>query len=190
MPVRLTTACHRCALRRGITTAIPVHLPALQRICPHHRTWLGHTQQIDTTNCPNIIRSTNRAARLTRRNSPARILFAETTSRNIIVRWLKDDRHPTLTRRWTTRLNELTATRSLADIGPDHADLLAAATYSETVCLTAILLSPTWTVDALGHGSAKLSSSLGITLDDNIPTPRRAGSLSMTNDHNHDCHYI
>jgi hypothetical protein len=71
-----------------------VHLPALQRICPHHRTWLGQAQQIDTSNCPDIVRGANRAARLARRHSPSRILFAETTSRDIMARLLKDDRHP------------------------------------------------------------------------------------------------
>jgi hypothetical protein len=166
-PLRSTTACRRCTLRRGITTAVPVHLPALQRICPHHRTWLGQTHQIDTTNCPDIVRSANRAARLARCHSPARILFAETNSRDIITRWLKTGRYPTLTRRWTTILNKLTAAGSLADIGSDHADLIAAATYSETVSLAAILLSPTSTAHAFEHDCTDLSARL-------IGSPRMA----------------
>src|SRR6266700_3426548 len=40
-PVRATTACHRCAARRGICQPVPVHLPAHSKVCTRHGIWLS-----------------------------------------------------------------------------------------------------------------------------------------------------
>jgi hypothetical protein len=142
LPLRLTTACRRCTAQRGVTAPIPVHLPAQQRLCARHRTWLGLAQQIDTTACPDIARSANHAVRLARRHTSERILLAETTSNELITRWLREDRQPTLTRRWRTRIALLRPRRPLIDTASaDQADLIAAATYPDTMTLTAMFLS-------------------------------------------------
>lgn len=148
-PVRLTTGCHRCAARRGITTTVPVHLPALLRLCPRHHTWLGRSQQIDTTTCPDIIRSAHRAARLAARHPAGQILLAETSAREIVARWLREDLHPNLTRRWITRIGLLNPGRPHPELGSLDTDLADAATYHETVTLAAAFLSsPTWRANA------------------------------------------
>ena len=48
-PVRATLACRRCAARHGQPGPVPVHIPAHQRACRRHRTWLGRAIQIDLT---------------------------------------------------------------------------------------------------------------------------------------------
>ncbi|MDQ1247718.1 MAG: hypothetical protein QG597_2089 [Actinomycetota bacterium] len=145
-PVRLTTACRRCTARRAHHAVVPVHLPALQRLCLRHRTWLGHVRQIDTSNCPDIVLAAQRAACLARHHSPTRVLLAETTARETIKRWLAHDRHPVLTRRWTTRLDRLDASQPPTDADPcDREDLIAAATYSDTITIATALLSSTIT---------------------------------------------
>ena len=148
-PVRLTTACRRCAARRGITTAVPVHLTALHRLCHRHHTWLGQSQQIDTTNCPDITRSAYRAARLALHHPPGQILLAETSAREIIAGWLREDRHPNLTRRWLTLVGLINPGRSHPELETLDTDLTDAATYSQTVTLAAAFLSsPTWAANA------------------------------------------
>jgi hypothetical protein len=143
-PLRLTTACSRCTARRPHPALIPVHLPALQRLCLRHGTWLGHARQLDTSRCPDIVQAARRAAGLARRHSPSRVLLAETTAREAINSWLEQDRHPVLTRCWAARLARLDVARPLTDDEPrDREDLIAAATYSDTVTLAAALLSST-----------------------------------------------
>jgi hypothetical protein len=192
-PVRLTTACRRCTAQRGLPTVIPVHLPALRWLCQRHRTWLGQAEQIDTTSCPDIVRSANRAARLARNHSPERILLAETTGRETVHRWLSENRCPVLTLRWTTRLNRLGTGRSLTGVEPhDSGDLTAAATYSETITLATALLSPAIsTSGATEHERAELSALLlGSLRMAHQPTNHRVGSLAMANDHAVEIHSI
>jgi hypothetical protein len=91
-----------------------------------------------------------------------------------------------VTQRWSVRIDRLATarTRSLSGTGP-HAreDLIAAATYSDTITFAASLLSPTgstpWTtaeVDPL----ARLLGSLPLTTRTADWT---VGSPSMTDDH-------
>lgn len=150
-PMRLTTACRRCTSHNHITTSVPTHLPALQRLCPRHRIWLGQTQQIDTTNCPEIAGAARRATRLQHRHSPQQILLVETTSREIIItHWLREDRHPSLTRRWSTRASHLNPSSS-PQAPTMNDDVITAVTYPETITLTAaILSSPTTPTEHLG----------------------------------------
>ncbi|HEY6793878.1 MAG TPA: hypothetical protein VI248_04260 [Kineosporiaceae bacterium] len=143
-PMRLTVACHRCTARRGLSAEIPVHLPALQRLCPRHRIWLGHTQQIDTTGCPDILPAARRAARLARSHGATRVLLAETIAHQTIQQHLTQDQYPDVTKRWTTRIDRLATARTRSPSGTEpHAreDLIAAATYSDTITLAARLLS-------------------------------------------------
>jgi hypothetical protein len=41
LPLRATAACRRCAARHGQHDPVHVHLPAHQRFCERHRTWVG-----------------------------------------------------------------------------------------------------------------------------------------------------
>ena len=192
-PMRLTVACHRCTARRGLPAVIPVHLPALQRLCPRHRTWLGHTQQIDTTGCPDIVGAARRAARLARRHGSTRVLLAETIARQTIQQCLAHDQYPVVTQRWSVRIDRLATarTRSLSGTGP-HAreDLIATATYSNTITLAASLLSPTGSTPPTTAEVDPLARLLG-----SLPLTTRTadwtvGSPSMTDDHQVSRHSI
>ena len=65
-PVRATTACRRCAARRGIHQPVPVHLPAHDKVCTRHGIWLSDAGQphLDLAACPEIITAQHRASRL------------------------------------------------------------------------------------------------------------------------------
>jgi len=71
-PLRATTACHRCAARRGIHQPIPVHLPIHHKICTRHGIWLTDAGQssLDVVACPEIITAQQRVNRLLRRHTP------------------------------------------------------------------------------------------------------------------------
>ena len=62
-PVRATTACRRCAARRGIHQPVPVHLPAHHKVCTRHGIWLSDAgqPQLDLAACPEIITAQHRA---------------------------------------------------------------------------------------------------------------------------------
>lgn len=138
-----------------------MHLPALRRLCLRDRTWLGESAQIDTTSCPDIARTTSRAARLTRHHTPEQILLAETASRETITRWLREDRHPALTRRWAARARVLSPSQSSFGPGPPaQNDLMAAATYRETITLTAALLSSPTSATVISEREADKLSAL------------------------------
>jgi hypothetical protein len=64
-PVRATTACHRCAARRGIHQPVPVHLPAHHKVCTRHGIWLSDAgqPQLDLAACPEIITAQHRVSR-------------------------------------------------------------------------------------------------------------------------------
>ena len=80
-PVRATLACRRCAARHGQHSPVPVHLPAHQRACRRHRTWLGRAIQIDLTAAPDIIAASRHASRLARQHGITRLVLAEATAR-------------------------------------------------------------------------------------------------------------
>ena len=72
------------ALRRPGRTPgpVPVHLPAHQRACARHRTWLGRAIQIDITAAPEIIRACQRASRLARQHGSTSLVLAEAAARH------------------------------------------------------------------------------------------------------------
>jgi hypothetical protein len=127
-PVRTASACHRCAARRGQHEPVPVHLPAHQRACGRHRTWLGRAIQIDITAAPDIIAASRQASRLARGYGITRLVLAATTARQ------ETAGGPDARRR--------AAALALAspDLDPRHPDTAEAAAYPETVKIAAALL--------------------------------------------------
>ena len=128
-PLRSAVACRRCAARRGQHYAVPVHLPAYQRACERHRTWLGRAIQIDVTTVPDIIAAASRASRLAREHGVTRLVLAEITARQETLAG------PGAWRR--------AATLALASPGldPGHPDTAEAAAYPETIKMAAVSLS-------------------------------------------------
>src|SRR4029453_14257164 len=88
-PVRATTACRRCAARRGIHQPVPVHLPAHHKVCTRHGIWLSDAgqPQLDLAACPEIITAQQRASRLLRRCTPQELLLAYQAAARAIPPW-------------------------------------------------------------------------------------------------------
>jgi len=128
-PLRSAVACRRCAARHGQHDPVPVHLPAYQRACRRHRTWLGRAIQIDVTTVPDIIAAASRAHRLARQHGVTRLVLAETTARQETLAG------PAARRR--------AAALALASPGldPGHPDTADAAAYPETIRMAAVFLS-------------------------------------------------
>lgn len=127
-PLRATTACRRCAARHGQLEPVPVHLPAHQRGCEQHRTWLGHAIQIDITAAPDITAASRQASRLAREHGITRLVLAETTA-------YRETRDGPDARRRTTAL-----ALASPELDPWHPDTAEAAAYPETVKVAAALL--------------------------------------------------
>jgi hypothetical protein len=127
-PLRSTAACRRCAARCGQHEPVPVHLPAHQRACGRHRTWLGRAIQIDITTAPDIIAASKKASRLAREYGTTRLVLAETTARQ------ETTGGPDARRRAAA----LVLTSPALD--PGHPDTAEAAAYPETVKGAAALL--------------------------------------------------
>jgi hypothetical protein len=127
-PLRATAACRRCAARHGHHDPVPVHLPAHQRACERHRTWLGRATQIDITTAPDITAASRKASRLAREHGITRLVLAETTARQSTTGG------PDARRR--------AAALALASpaLDPGHPDTAEAAAYPETVKVAAALL--------------------------------------------------
>jgi hypothetical protein len=51
-PVRATSACHRCAARRGIHQAVPVRRPIHDKVCTRHGTGSAITASPCSTSLP------------------------------------------------------------------------------------------------------------------------------------------
>jgi hypothetical protein len=126
-PVRSSSACRRCAARHGQHDPVPVHLPAHQRACERHRTWLGRAIQIDVTAAPDITAASRQASRLAREHGVTTLMLAETTARQ----------HSTSTP--ATRRAEALALAS-PGLDPQHPDTAEAAAYPETIKAAARLL--------------------------------------------------
>jgi hypothetical protein len=127
-PLRSTAACRRCAAQRGQHEPVPVHLPAHQRACARHRTWLGRAIQIDITTTPDITAASKKASRLAREHGITRLVLAQTTAR-------QDTTSGPDARRRAAAL----ALASPA-LDPGHPDTAEAAAYPETVKTAAALL--------------------------------------------------
>jgi hypothetical protein len=136
-PLRSTAACRRCTVRHGQREPVPVHLPAHQRACERHRTWLGRDIQIDVTTAPDITAASRQASRLAREHGITRLVLAETTAR-------QDTTGGPGARQ---RAEALALTSPALD--PGHPDTAEAAAYPETVKIAAALLRA---LDALPGG--------------------------------------
>ena len=130
-PVRATRACRRCAARHGQRHPVPVHIPAHQRACQRHRTWLGRGIQIDLTAAPDIIAASRNASRLARDHGITRLVLAEATARE------KAAAGPAARRR------AIALALASPGLDPGHPDTVEAAAYPETIAMaTAILSAP------------------------------------------------
>ena len=128
-PVRATIACRRCAARHGQRDPVPVHLPAHQRACERHRTWLGHAIQIDITAAPDITARQQAGV-------PAR-----PRARHHQARARRDHRPPGRRRDGPDARRRTTALALASpDLDPGHPDTAEAAAYPETVKVAAALL--------------------------------------------------
>jgi hypothetical protein len=127
-PVRATFACRRCAAAAGQRTPVPAHVPAHQRTCHRHRTWLGRAMQIDITTAPDIAAAGSKALRLAREYGITRLVLAEMTA-------CRDTIGGTDARRRAAAL-------ALASPGldPGHPDMAEAAAYPETINAASVLL--------------------------------------------------
>jgi hypothetical protein len=129
-PVRATLACRHCAARHGQRDPVPVHIPAHQRACRRHSTWLGRAIQIDLTAAPDIIAASRHASMLARDHGITRLVLAEATARE------KAAAEPAARRR---AIALALASPGLAD--PGHPDTAEAAAYPETITIAAAILS-------------------------------------------------
>ncbi|MGH3122997.1 MAG: hypothetical protein ACRDND_18500 [Streptosporangiaceae bacterium] len=127
-PVRAIFACQHCVARHGQRSPVPVHIPAHQRACRRHRTWLGRIIQIDITTAPDITAASKKASQLAREYGITRLVLAEITARQGTTGG------PDAQRR--------AAALALASPGldPGHPDTAEAAAYPETVKAAAALL--------------------------------------------------
>jgi hypothetical protein len=131
-PVRAVPACRRCASPAGQRGPVPVHIPAHQRACARHRTWLGHSIQIDLAAAPDISRACQHAARLARQHGITRLVLAETTARQQAAA-TAGSRH--------ARQRATALASSNPGLDPGHPDIAEAAAYPETIKLAAAILS-------------------------------------------------
>jgi hypothetical protein len=127
-PVRAALSCGRCAARHGQASPVPVRIPAHQRACQRHRTWIGRAIQIDITTVPEIAAASRKASRLAREHGITRLVLAEIAAREAAIGG------PSARRR--------AAALALASPGldPGHPDTAEAAAYPETITAAAALL--------------------------------------------------
>jgi hypothetical protein len=132
-PVRATTACRRCTIARGIGQAVPVLRPHHERLCTRHRIWTSPHGQIDLGACPEIIAAQRKVNKLLRRHTPAPVIFAEVTARQLIA----EHRDRSTLDNWHRRTREL----SRHNPGSSTDALNEAIVYPETIAAAAALLS-------------------------------------------------
>ena len=131
-PVRAALACRRCTSRTGQCHPVPIHLPAHQRACIQHRTWIGRVTQIRLTAAPDIIRACRQAARLARQHGVTRFVLAEATARQ---------QTPPTASSPHARQRAVVLASSSPGLDPGHPDTAEAATYPETIMMAAAILS-------------------------------------------------
>jgi hypothetical protein len=140
-PVRATTACHRCAARRGIHQPVPVHLPIHDKVCTRHAIWLAHPDQphLDLAGCPEIVTAQHRANRLLRRHTPQQLTLAHQAAIRAVPAWPAS--RAAIPHHWRHRLLTLQTTNHRRGIPTDHDAYMHAATYPEAITLAAEILS-------------------------------------------------
>jgi hypothetical protein len=141
-PVRATTACRRCAARRGIHQPVPVHLPAHHKVCTRHGIWLSDAgqPQLDLAACPEIITAQQRASRLLRRCTPQELLLAYQAAARAIPPWPPSP--AAIPHHWRHRLLTLQTANHRYGTPTSHDAYTHAAIYPDAIALTAAALNP------------------------------------------------
>ena len=141
-PVRATTACRRCAARRGIHQPVPVHLPAHHKVCTRHGIWLSDTgqPQLDLAACPEIIAAQHQANRLQRRYTPQQLMLAYQAAAKAIPPWPGSPAAIPL--HWRHRLLTLQTANHRYGTPTDHDTYTHAAIYPDAIALAAARLNP------------------------------------------------
>lgn len=140
-PVRATTACRRCAARRGIDQPIPVHLPAHHKVCTHHGIWLSDNgqPQLDLATCPEIIAAQHRANRLLRRCTPQELMLACQAAAKAVPPWPASPAAIPL--HWRHRLLTLQTANHRYGTPTGHDAYTHAAIYPDAIVLAAARLN-------------------------------------------------
>ena len=141
-PVRATTACRRCAARRGIYQPVPVHLPAHHKVCTRHGIWLSDAgqPQLDLAACPEIITAQHQASRLLRRCTPQELMLAYQAAARAIPPWPPSPAAIPL--HWRHRLLILQTANHRYGTPTDLDAYTHAAIYPDAIALTAARLNP------------------------------------------------
>jgi hypothetical protein len=141
-PVRATTACHRCAARRGIHQPIPVHLPAHHKVCTRHGIWLSDAgqPQLDLAACPEIVTAQHRANRLLRRCTPQQLMLAYQAAAKAVPPWPPSPAAIPL--HWRHRLLTLQTANHRYGTPTEHNAYTQAAIYPDAIALAAAALNP------------------------------------------------
>jgi hypothetical protein len=132
-PVR---ACARCAALRG-SDEILLYQPLHHPLCLRHASWLAgrdDNREIDLARLPAVVQAARRHSRLTRHRDPLALKTAYRQANQIAQDWF--DRTSFLTHVWHERYDQIGASR------PHGARVI---TYPETVGLTSLLSSLSWT---------------------------------------------
>jgi hypothetical protein len=141
-PVRATTACRRCAARRGIHHPVPVHLPAHHKVCTRHGIWLSDAgqPQLDLAACPEIIAAQHRANRLLRRCTPQELMLTYQAAARSIPPWPASPAAIPL--HWRHRLLILQTANHRYGTLAGHDAHTHAAIYPDAIALAAARLNP------------------------------------------------
>lgn len=136
-PVRVTTACWKCAASHGISHPVPVHLPAHVQLCTRHGVWQsdGIHPPLDLTGCPEIIAAQHRASRLLRRLTPQQLILAHLTAAGEISQ--QPDPAPSSPPRWNRRFQILRAAHQHLTTPASLGILTQAAIYPDAIALAA-----------------------------------------------------
>jgi hypothetical protein len=141
---QIAAACHHCLARRGILDGqVKIWLDPVTHLCHRHRTWL-RDRQFDISILPELVRAQHRHNRLAARHEPEHLAAAWTTARDIIEGWRRSPFHP-MAVRFRTRHDLLTAHHHLSSLPLD------AASYPESVHLTALIADPDWHAASRGN---------------------------------------
>jgi hypothetical protein len=136
-PARAVTACRRCTAARRVQQPVPVHLPAHHRVCLPHRIWLSGpgTPQFSVSGCPDIIAAEHRARRLLRHCTIEQVIYASIRAAEPAAA-----AQPSFRPAWKQRMQALITPSPRPVIEQCPAELLAAASYPDTITAAASMI--------------------------------------------------
>ena len=137
-PARAVTACRRCTAARRVQQPVPVHLPAHYRVCLPHGIWLSGpgTPQFSVSGCPDIIAAGHRARRLLRHCTIEQVIYASIRAAEPVVA-----AQPSFRPAWKQRMQALIMASPRAVIEQCPAELVAAASYPDTITAAASMIA-------------------------------------------------